>query len=53
MPSIRPTTLRVWVRRIGRIGYSISVEISANRLANDKRNEFRGGREPLAMPCAG
>src|ERR1700730_13483100 len=43
-PSTNPTTLplafRVCVRKIGRIGTSISVEISANKLVRASRNVF-------------
>jgi hypothetical protein len=44
MPSTRPTTLplvcSVWVRKIGKTGYSISDEMSANKLVNARRTVF-------------
>ncbi len=45
MPSTRPTTLaltfKVWVRKIGKIGTIISVEMSANKLDKASRKVLR------------
>src|SRR4029077_5424939 len=40
-PMIAPSAFKVCVRKIGRIGSTISVEMSENRLDSASRNEFR------------
>jgi hypothetical protein len=54
IPSIRPTTLaltlNVCVRKSGRTGTIISVEISAKRLDRASRKVLRD--RPLKYPCA-
>src|SRR6185437_5385925 len=40
MPTMLPLALSVCVRNIGRMGYNISEEMSANRLVRARRNEL-------------